>query len=100
MRWRPCFLVLALLPSSVLAQVGSDSIISVTASRSVRIAPDRASVYVYIEGSAETAMGAVARAEAKVKGVSDALRAPETRVEAERPIAYSVGPTRRMWRAR
>ena len=46
-----------------------------------------------VEGTAETAADAVARVETKLKGVTDALRGFAARVEVDRPIAFSVGPT-------
>ncbi|MHB1312533.1 MAG: SIMPL domain-containing protein [Gemmatimonadaceae bacterium] len=86
--------LLAVLPLPLAAQVVSrDSVITVSASRTARVAPDRATLYVIIEGTAETPTAAVARADSKVKAVTEALRMPDARVEAERPIAYSVGPT-------
>jgi len=61
-------LVLVLLPLPLQAQAVRDSIVTVTASRISRIAPDRASLYVVVEGTAETAVDAVARVETKLKG--------------------------------
>jgi len=86
-------LVLVLLPLPLQAQAVRDSIVTVTASRISRIAPDRASLYVVVEGTAETAVDAVARVETKLKGVSEALKGFGSRVEADRPIAYTVGAT-------
>lgn len=86
-------LALALIPFSAHAQISRDSIIAVTATRTTRIVPDRASLFVIVEGTAETAADAVARVDTKLKGVSDALRGFAARAEVDRPIAYSVGPT-------
>jgi uncharacterized protein YggE len=87
------YLVLATVPLTLNAQVVRDSIITVTASRTARIAADRASLYVTLEGTAETAADAVARVDTKIKGVTEALKALGTRVVFEPPIAYAVGPT-------
>lgn len=85
--------VLVLLPMQLQAQLSRDSVIAVSATRTERIAPDRASFYVVVEGTAETAADAVARVETKLKGVSEALKGFGSRVEADRPISYAVGPT-------
>jgi uncharacterized protein YggE len=87
------YLLLAAVPVTLNAQVVRDSIITVTASRTARIAADRASLYVTLEGTAETATDAIARVDTKIKGVTDALKALGARVVFEPPIAYSVGPT-------
>jgi uncharacterized protein YggE len=86
-------LVLALLPLRLSAQAPRDSIISVSASRTSRVAPDRASFYVIVEGTAETAPDAIARVDTKVKMVADALKALGPRVTLDAPIAYGVGPS-------
>ena len=87
-------LVLAVaFPWPLLAQVSRDSVVSVSASRVTRIAPDRASLYVIVEGTAETAADAITRAEAKLKAVTDALRGFGPRVKLDSPISYGVGPT-------
>jgi len=87
------YLLLAAVPVTLNAQVVRDSIITVTASRTARIAADRASLYVTLEGTAETATDAVARVDTKIKGVTEALKALGARVVSEPPIAYTVGPT-------
>ncbi len=86
-------LALALLPLQLPAQTVRDSIITVTASRSSRVPPDRASLYVIVEGTAETATDAVTRVDTKVKAVSDALKALGSRVVLDPPVAYGVGPS-------
>ncbi len=89
-------LVFAVIPVTLGAQavtVPRDSILTVSASRTARVMADRASMYVVVDGAAETPADAVARAGTKVKGVVDALKALGTRVEADRPISYTVGPT-------
>src|SRR5215207_6263210 len=83
---------LVLLPAVVQAQAIRDSTISVSAVKISRIAPDRASMYVLVEGSAETATDAVARAETKLKAVSEAIKGLGSRAEPDRAITYSVGP--------
>jgi uncharacterized protein YggE len=87
------FFLLA-LPLTLQAQVVSrDSVISVNASRLTRLTADRATFYVTIEGTAETANDAVARVETKVKAVGDALKGFGNRVTVDAPIGYTVGPT-------
>jgi uncharacterized protein YggE len=89
-------LVLTLLPLSMQAQVIQafrDSVVTVTASRNSRILADRASLYVVVEGTAETAPDAVARVETKLKAVSAALKGFGSRLEVDAPIAYAVGAT-------
>jgi len=88
------FLVLfALLPVSLLAQTPRDSIVSVSASRTTRIPPDRASFYLIVEGTAETPADAITRVDTKVKAVTDALKSFGSRIKLDPPIAYGVGPT-------
>jgi uncharacterized protein YggE len=84
--------VIALFPVVAHAQAVRDSTISVSATKVTRIAPDRAAMYVLVEGSAETPADAVARAETKLKAVSDALKGLGSRVESDNAITYSVGP--------
>ena len=70
-------LALALAPAALNAQIiqtGRDSVITVSAARTSRVTADRASLYVIVEGTAETATDAVARVETKLGGVSDALK--------------------------
>ena len=86
-------LVLTLIPFTAHAQISRDSVITVTASRTSRILPDRASMFIVVEGTAETASDAVLRVETKLKSVGDALKGFGSRVDVDRPIAYSVGPT-------
>jgi len=80
------------VPTFTHGQNTRDSTISVSATKITRIAPDRASMFVLVEGSAETPADAVARAETKLKAVSDALKALGPRTEVDRAITYSVGP--------
>jgi uncharacterized protein len=83
---------LALLPAVAQAQAIRDSTISVSATKITRLAPDRASMYVLVEGAAETPADAVARVETKLKAVSEAIKGLGSRAEADRAITYSVGP--------
>lgn len=89
---RFAFLVVAVLPVAVQAQTIRDSTISVSATKSTRIAPDRASMFVLVEGSAETPADAITRVETKLKTVADALKGAGSRVEVERSMTFSVGP--------
>jgi len=84
---------LALLPAVAQAQAIRDSTISVSATKITRLAPDRASMYVLVEGAAETPADAVARVETKLKAVSEAIKGLGSRAEADRAITYSVGPS-------
>jgi uncharacterized protein YggE len=86
------FLVLAVLPLRLPAQAGRDSMVTVTASRTSRVAPDRASFYVIVEGTAETPADAIARVDTKLKAVLDAFKPLGSRVSLDPPIAYGVGP--------
>jgi uncharacterized protein YggE len=87
-------LALIALPLALQAQTAPrDSVISVNASRTTRMMADRATFYVTIEGTAETANDALARVDTKVKAVSEALKAYGNRVTAEAAIGYGVGPT-------
>lgn len=86
-------LALLVLPLQLPAQGVRDSIITVTASRTSRVAPDRASLYLIVEGTAETATDAVARVETKLKVVSEALKAFGSRAVLDPPVAYGVGPS-------
>jgi hypothetical protein len=85
------FVVLALFPTIAFAQTICGNTMSVSANKISRIAPDRASMYVLAEGTAETPADAVARTETKPKSVTDAIRALGSRAEFDRPITYNVG---------
>lgn len=86
-------LALLFIPALLSAQVARDSVIAVNANRLVRLAPDRASLFVTVEGTAETSRDALARAESKLVAVMAALRALGAGVELGTPVPYSVGPT-------
>lgn len=90
---RQQLLLLALLPLPLCAQTPRDSIISVSASRTTRVPPDRASFYVIVEGTAETPADAITRVDAKLKTVTEALKGFGSRVRLDQPIAYGVGPS-------
>jgi hypothetical protein len=92
MDMRFALLVAAVLPVAVQAQTIRDSTISVSATKTARIAPDRASMYVLVEGSAETPVDAITRVETKLKTVADALKGVASRVEVDRSMTFSVGP--------
>lgn len=87
------FLLAVALPWPLLAQQPRDSMVTVSASRTTRIAPDRASMYLIVEGTAETAPDAIARVQAKLKTVTDALKGFGSQVKLDAPISYGVGPT-------
>ncbi len=90
---RLALLAVLLLPLQLSAQIVRDSLITVTATRTSRVAPDRASLYLIVEGTAETATDAVARVDTKLKVVLEALKALAPRVTLDPPVAYGVGPS-------
>lgn len=86
---RRTLFALLFLPSVAQAQI-RDSVIAATATKTARILPDRASMYIIVEGTAETAPDAVARVDGKVKAVTDALKTLGSRVEVDRPVGYTL----------
>ena len=70
--------------------VPRDTTLSISATRTVRIMADRASIFVAVEGSAETPAGAVTRLDQKVKVILDSLTHLGRRVQADRPIGFGV----------
>ncbi|MCU0633613.1 MAG: SIMPL domain-containing protein [Gemmatimonadaceae bacterium] len=89
-------LLLLSVPLLLEAQATRDSVVSTTVTRTVRVAPDRATLFVGIDGTAETAREAVARAEAKVAQVRDALTRAGAGVELGPAVTVSVGPSPNM----
>jgi uncharacterized protein YggE len=88
---------LALLPTLASAQgarVEDDGIprVSATATRTARLAPDRATVFAVVEGSAESAPEAAQRAERKLQAVTDAVKQLGARVEVLGTVPYGVMP--------
>lgn len=90
---RQVLLLAAAFPWPLLAQGARDSVITLTANRSTRIAPDRASLYLIVEGTAETSADAIARVRTKVKAITDALNGFGSRVKLDAAVSYGVGPT-------
>lgn len=86
------FLLLAALPAPLLAQTPRDSVITISTTRSAKIAPDRVSLYLVVEGTAETPADAIARVETKLKAIAEALKTFGSRVKLDPPVAYGVGP--------
>lgn len=86
-------LAVTLIPAELSAQMMRDSVISVSAMRTTRLAPDRVSFYLIVEGTAETAADAVTRAESKLKAVTDAVRSLPQRPLFDAPVAYGVTPS-------
>lgn len=82
-----------LFPALLAAQTTRDSVVTASATRTARLPADRASLLVSVEGTAETAREAVARAEAKAVTVSEALRRVSAGSDVGRPMAFSVAPT-------
>jgi uncharacterized protein len=58
--------------------------------------PDRATFFVSVDGTAEVAKDAVARAETKVAAVRDALSRTNSGAEIGPAVSYSVGPSQSM----
>jgi uncharacterized protein YggE len=85
--------LLLLIPAVIDAQTTRDSVIAVNATRTVRVVPDRASLFVTVEGTAETSRDALARADTKLVAVLAALRALGDGVELGTAVAFSVAPT-------
>jgi uncharacterized protein YggE len=81
----------ALVPALVSAQALRDSVVSASATRTTRIAANRAHFYLLIEGTAETPADAIARAELKGKAVLEALKRLGNRVSFDAPMNYTVG---------
>jgi uncharacterized protein YggE len=81
----------AFLPLPLVAQTPRDSVVSVSASRTTKVAPDRASFYLIIEGTAETPADAIARVDAKVQTVAAALKGFGSRIVLDPPLPYGVG---------
>lgn len=84
-------LLLVLCPSILFAQGGAaDSILSVTVTRSERLAPDRATAFIGVEGTAETAMEAVVRAQSTMQAVLAALAKAGGRPLVGPPLPISI----------
>lgn len=91
MRFRS--LILVFTPLTLHAQTVRDSTLAISASRTTHVVADRASFYVVVEGTAETAPDAVTRVDTKVKAVLEAIRNSGGRAEVDAPINYTVGAT-------
>lgn len=85
-------LLAAILPLPLFGQSPRDSVVTISVTLTTRMAPDRAVLYVIVEGAAETAADAITRGAARLKAVTDALRTFGTAVRVESPIPYGVGP--------
>jgi uncharacterized protein YggE len=86
-------LLAVLIPLAVPAQTPRDSVLAVNTMRSVRLTPDRATLFLAVDGTAETSQDALARGNAKMTAVLAALRAMGPTVEVGRPSIYALGPT-------
>lgn len=95
-------MAVAVAAASVTTKVGAqtmaigreivrDTVISVNASRITRLAPDRVSFWVIIDGTAETAADAIARVDLKQKTVGDALNKLGSILTSEKPMLMTVG---------
>lgn len=90
---RVLVLGLILFARVAVAQPTRDSVLTVSATRVVRLVPDHATLFVTVEGTAETSADALARADGKLVQVLAALRALGDGVRIATPIAFSVAPT-------
>lgn len=90
--------LLSLLASTVQAQGArlepsdGEPRIVVTVTRTARVAPDRAIVYLLVDGSGETPADAAQRASQKVQAVSNAIRQSGVAIEAMSVLPYGVMP--------
>jgi uncharacterized protein YggE len=87
-----CVLIVLMIPAGLGAQMSRDSVISVTVTRSFRLAPDRATFFVTIDGTAETSRDALAVGDAKLLAVLSALRNIGDGVVLGTPTPFSVAP--------
>ena len=91
--------ILTLLPVTAFGQsarleaADPEPRIVVTATRTVRIAPDRVTLYVTIEGSGESPAEAAQRAAQKLQAVTSALQPFAAAREAISTAPYGVSPT-------
>ena len=90
---RALLLSVLLVATVADAQQVRDSILTVSSTRTVRLVPDRATMFVTVEGTAETSTDALARADGKLANVLAALRALGAPVTIGTPIPFSVAPT-------
>lgn len=90
---RALLLSLLLVASIADAQQPRDSVLTVSITRAVRLVPDHATMFVTVEGTAETSTDALARADGKLANVLSALRALGASVVVGTPIPFSVAPT-------
>jgi len=90
---RTLLTLILLAPAALNAQVMRDSVIAVNSTRTVRLTPDRATLFVTVEGTAETSRDALAVADAKLAAVLRAVRGLGDGVQLGTPIAFSVAPT-------
>jgi len=90
----PLFLIpaIASAQASTLAQDDGSSRVIATATRTARLAPDRVSVYVVVEGSAESAAEAAQRADRKLQAVTDAVRQLGGRADIVGTVPFGVSP--------
>jgi uncharacterized protein YggE len=70
----------------------TDTSLTVSATRPIRIAAGAASMYAVIEGTSETATGAIAKGAEKAKAVTDSLSRLGKRAVWDRPIPYRLSP--------
>jgi uncharacterized protein YggE len=74
-----------------MTQVRStDTTLSVTVSRSIRVAADRASMFVTVEGTGESPSGALTRTTQRAAVVQDTLRRFGSRITIGKPLPFNV----------
>ena len=78
------------LPQIQVQSSTTDTSITVSVGRPLRIAANAASMFAVIEGTSETTAGAIARVDEKVKVVTDSLSRLGRRVVADKPVPYRM----------
>lgn len=91
------FPVLFALASALVLQdqsnaSASDTVVSVNVTRTMRVTPDSASMYVLVEGIGETPNIALDRLAPRMGAIRDTLRRFGKRVVAEKPLPVNVAP--------
>lgn len=64
-----------------------------TATKTVRLTPDRATIYAVVEGSSDTGVEAAGRAERKLQAVTEAVKKFSGKAEVVSSVPYGVMPT-------
>ena len=91
MKWSVLFMIVALVPSSLASQAPQQQEIETVGSAERRVAPDKATVMLYIESKAPSAASAAAANARTVAAVRDTLRKLGLD-SAATTASYNVGP--------